>query len=632
MKTIYSFVFLISALRVAVCQNYDVKNIPPELEKNANAVVRLKEATFNIKSTSNATYHVQEVITILNPKGKEEAIKAVFYDKLIKVTTLKAAIYNANGTLLKRLKPNDFEDHSAISGFSLYEDNRLKVADLSATQYPFTFEFEYEVEYKFLFQIPSFYPMRNERISVQNARYTVTYVEMAKPRFLLHNTRDAKAETKEGPGSISWEYKDLKATILERYGPDWLELVPWIDIAPMNFEYDGYAGRMDSWKNFGLWIQMLNNERGELTVKTKMEVQKLTDNLPTNEEKVKALYSYLQSKTRYVSIQLGIGGFQPFDAKTVDEVGYGDCKALSNYMVALLKEADIKAYYTLIRAGKNARPINTDFPSAEFNHVIVFVPTKSDTLWLECTSQSNPFNYLGSFTSDREALAITDEGGVIVKTPQIKGDNIQNRKMEIDMNADGGASIICSTSFYGSQYEKKNLNYYVNLSESDQRKWLVSNTSLPAFKLDKFSLNNHVEEGPFAVVEFNGISERLGSASGKRLFISPNVMGKLPILYPSDDDRKTDIIIDETIIEYDTVEMKLPENFYPEFIPENKVISNQFGSYESTFIFSESGILYCRKFILKKGVYSAMTYSLLSAFNKEVAKNDNIKLAFVNKT
>ena len=61
----------------------------------------------------------------------------------------------------------------------------------------------------------------------------------------------------------------------------------------------------------------------------------------------------MQSRTRYASIQLGIGGYKPAPAMEVSEKGYGDCKGLTNYMSALLKEAGITSYYTWVKSGAN---------------------------------------------------------------------------------------------------------------------------------------------------------------------------------------------------------------------------------------------------------------------------------------
>jgi len=71
----------------------------------------------------------------------------------------------------------------------------------------------------------------------------------------------------------------------------------------------------------------------------KKEVHELTDNLKDVRQKVYVLYDFLQKNTHYINVSLGIGGWQPFPADYVAIKRYGDCKALSNYMVALLKEA-----------------------------------------------------------------------------------------------------------------------------------------------------------------------------------------------------------------------------------------------------------------------------------------------------
>ena len=70
-------------------------------------------------------------------------------------------------------------------------------------------------------------------------------------------------------------------------------------------------------------------------------------------------------------------------AMEVDELGYGDCKGLSNYTMALLEEADVTSYYSKIYAGEGER-VNLD-PKIAFqhsNHVILMVPFEKDTVWM----------------------------------------------------------------------------------------------------------------------------------------------------------------------------------------------------------------------------------------------------------
>ncbi len=128
---------------------YPVNQIPEDLKKGMYAVIRDSKTEIKISNTSKLVWHEYKAITIFNVKGNRNGIEAVYYDKLSKVNFFKGTVYDAQGNVIKRLKGNEIEDQSAVSGFSLYEDDRVKVGDLRQAQYPYTVEFEYEVEYEF---------------------------------------------------------------------------------------------------------------------------------------------------------------------------------------------------------------------------------------------------------------------------------------------------------------------------------------------------------------------------------------------------------------------------------------------------------------------------------------------------
>ena len=454
------FLLLVASLIFFIDANagdpkYPVLAIPAELSSNVDAVYRENTSIFKILSRDRASHFVRQVITIYNGKGKFHADQFVYYDKFTKIRSLEAAVYDANGDLIKKFKDKDIKDGSYTG--DLASDDRYKYLDLAQGIYPYTIEIEYEHDYKFLFYIPEFSLVYDEKMSCQNAFFSLQYPKELSPRVkVLNITEDIKEEkTSEGLLSKSWTFKNYAALKREPYGPEYAELIPTILAAPTDFEYDHYVGRMDTWDGFGKWIASLLKGRNVLSVATKEKALQLTRNAKTREEKIKILYEYLQNRTRYVSIQLGIGGHQPFEASFVDEKGYGDCKALSNYMISLLDAVSIRAHYVLINSGEDARKLHEDFPSTQFNHVIVAVPNEKDTIWLECTSQTNPFGYQGLSTGNRKALLITDNGATIVNTKRHPAEeNVQIRNASVTLQPSGDGIAKISTTYSGLQFEK----------------------------------------------------------------------------------------------------------------------------------------------------------------------------------
>ena len=156
----------------------------------------------------------------------------------------------------------------------------------------------------------------------------------------------------------------------EAFAPELAELIPRIYFAPTNFAFENTQGCLDSWKTYGQWQSQLLQERDLLPEELKQNLQQRTANLKTPYEKIAAVYEYLSTNTRYVSIQLGLGGLQPAKAFDVYKNGFSDCKGLSNYAKAMLKELGIPSFYTVISTEK--KHLLSDFASAnQMNHAAV---------------------------------------------------------------------------------------------------------------------------------------------------------------------------------------------------------------------------------------------------------------------
>ena len=126
MKNLFFTIILSFSIFLGFSQKYKFSEIPDSLKDNAKAVIRFDEKIFTIKSISSAELYVKKAITILDKNGDGFASVIVYYDKIIKANNLKIILYDSNGIIIKKVKKNDIKDYSAVSGYSIYEDNRVK--------------------------------------------------------------------------------------------------------------------------------------------------------------------------------------------------------------------------------------------------------------------------------------------------------------------------------------------------------------------------------------------------------------------------------------------------------------------------------------------------------------------------
>ncbi len=621
----------ISTWTVAQTQDYySVAKIPDSLQQDAHAVVRLKHGAFEILDIDQAKYTFKTVVTILDEKGKEEGYFYEYYDKLMRLEQIKYKVYDKNGKLIKKVKPSEINDRSAISGYSLYEDNRIKWYMLPENyEYPYTVEYSYTLNFKFLYFIPNWFFNTSESVSTQYSSYTLTYPNDVGARYKEHNFNGEKRETKQDDRtSITWRVTGIKCQKLEPYAGAWKDIMPRIDAAPAKFSFEGYTGDMSTWKGFGDWINSLSTDLEPISEPLKQKLTQLTQG-KSKVEKIRIIYEYLQENSRYVSIQLGIGGFKPFDPAVVERTGYGDCKALSYFTKAMLEAVNIPSYYTLISAGPNPNTIDKKFPISNFNHVILCVPTQQDTIFLECTSQTNYFGYLGMFTGDRQVLLIHPDGPKIINTTSYpEKQNLIERHLHVQIDEHGNA-IIHQNEIYNGLFSGDWYQVY-HMPKEDQQKEVKQSINLATFELEDFQLNV-VQHGNIEL-KTNIKANKLLSKAGNRLFFAPNILNKNTFIPEQNSERQNDIVIKYGYQHLDTILLQIPPSYELEAAFEPLNLSSEFGEYAIKIEAQPDGkIRYVRHFYEKKGTFDAGKYQEFLNFHKKIARADQKKIALILK-
>ncbi|MDX1628134.1 MAG: hypothetical protein R3345_05510, partial [Fulvivirga sp.] len=332
--------------------------------------------------------------------------------------------------------------------------------------------------------------------------------------------------------------------------------------------------------------------------------------------------------------QLGIGGWQPFSSSFVHEKKYGDCKALSFYTKSLLERYGIEGHYTLIRAGRGAANVSENFPNAHFNHAILTVPLEQDTVFLECTSQTNPYGYLGTFTSNRNALLITPEGGKLIRTKKYTvEDNVQKTKVVVDLSKEGDAKVSFTRTFTGIEIENYGFEHLYYKSEKEQSEWFVDNHEWGDMKLDHFSMESMQEgEVPEAGFQAAFIVNNEAKKMGSRLFLKPGKYVDSFVSKLSSDERKKPITIRYGYTQIDTIIYETPVYFHFEKGLDEVKMDTKYGYYQRSLNRSGEKIIYTRQFILKDGKYAPEEYEAFKNFINSVNKYDRQRVVVKGET
>ncbi|MEN8229404.1 MAG: DUF3857 domain-containing protein [Bacteroidota bacterium] len=605
----------------------NVNLIADSLTAGSDAVVRYYSTTYERKSLEVYNKQVHYVVTVLNAQGKHAARLSIRYDRNSEVTEIKGTVYNADGNVHGQIKKKDIKDYASNASYTLFSDNRVKSISPLQSGYPYTVEYRYTVKHKGMVGFDTWMPLKGFDLSTERAELVVkTPAALALRYMALNHDFDFEADTSEPGHTLKWSAANLKAIESEPGLPHYLDYMPVVLLSPNDISYEGTSGSFRTWNDYGKWVYSLIEERDLLPDETVIKMKGLTDTIPGQLEKVKAVYQYMQGKTRYVNVALGIGGFQPLHAYEVDEKGYGDCKALSNYTRALLKSVGIESYYAEIGNGRSRELKYPDFASInQTNHIILCVPVDGDTVWLECTSQTAPFGYIGTGNSNRYALLISEKGGVLARTPVYRSaENVRTSRSNIDIEENGDALYEVTTDFVNAEFG--DVSGILQLSQKEQRDALLKYLSLEGFTMEKFSMLETTSELPEARFSLRGKVSRFATKSGKRLFFRPEYIFSQTSFNTISKERDLNLYKPIGYHHVDTVFIAMPENFHIERLPEDVSLESDFGSYSLSIIHNDTGIQMTRNLEIHSGNYCSSQFTSINSFTEAISRSDDRRI------
>lgn len=606
---------------------YPITIIADSLKENANAVVRLDQTDIIISSQRSMNIKTKRVITVLNKKGLSAINAFEYYDTKRSVKAIEAIVYDDFGNEIKRIKRKDFKDQSASGGNTLFSDNRVVYLDYTPVNYPFTVIYQSEITTSNTAFIPQWFPVSENYVSIEKSILNVTYPdnlgfkkkELNFSKFNIQKTTDTTTQ-------LSYSATTVLAQRQEDYSPK-SAVFPRVMMSLEIFNLEGQDGTAKNWKEYGKWYaDKILEGTMDLSDATKAKIKTLVGNETDPIKKAKIIYKYVQEKSRYVSIQVGIGGWKPMLASDVDRLGYGDCKALSNYTRALLKEVDVPSYNTLVYGDRSKVSLQSDFMFLEVNHMILCVPNKEEYVFLECTSQDAPFGYQANFTDDREVLIIKPEGGEIVRTHSYEDkDNTQNSvgtyTISENGNFTGKVEIISEGTQYGSKARVEKLQP-TDKDDHYKEYWSTINN----LKIENVSFSNDKDNVRFTEnVAMNALN--YGSVSGNKMMFVVNAFNPITEQVKRIRNRKNPFEIQRGYVDTDEIAIALPKGFAIEFLPKAVELNDKFGEYKAEVIKKDDNtLIYKRRFFMKKGLYSNAEYDNYRLFMEQISRNDNAKI------
>jgi tetratricopeptide (TPR) repeat protein len=179
------------------------------------------------------------------------------------------------------------------------------------------------------------------------------------------------------------------------------------------------AATFASWSDVGATMAPLYRTEGTIAPGSPLagEVAKIAAASQDPRVRTASALRLVQDQVRYLFRGMDDGAYVPQAPAHTWSVRYGDCKAKTLLLLAMLRDLGVEAEAVLVNSsGGDVLPKRVPMPGA-FDHVIVRATIGGETLWLDGTAGGARLADLGDVPPFRNALPLRETGAALLPMP-----------------------------------------------------------------------------------------------------------------------------------------------------------------------------------------------------------------------
>ncbi|MCK8524314.1 hypothetical protein M0D21_22235 [Aquimarina sp. D1M17] len=549
------------------------KELKEKYDENEVAILNdIEEISFNFnKKTNKVTVDNKTRKEYINLDTRSEIPLYIFYNDQTTVHNVKVT-YRNNKSTGKYFKDEYYNDDELF-----HTDARVRWTALNFPLQGYKYNFEYLKKYKDVkYFVNSFfddeYPVLKKTVKVHVPEWLELEIkEINFDGFAISKNKSEPNE--EGVTTFTYTVENLNAIPKYEYKPGPTHYRPHLLFLAKSHQKDGSeVTLLKNTNDLYNWYHSLVLQMNDETDTIKEKTLSIIKDCNTDEDKIKAIYYWVQDNIRYIAFEDGIAGFKPDEAQNVYRKKYGDCKGMANLTKQMLKIAGFDARLTWI--GTKHIAYDYSLPTiAVDNHMICTIIDGDKKYYLDSTEKYNPFGYSAERIQNRQVLIEDGDNFILDKIPQ--QNSTENLETFVGNYTIDDEQLIGNVSRSYEGQSKSYFLYNINNLKTDKRDqaidWYIRRDDKNVI-LENVNITNTTNRDEDLSLTYIINQKNAVSAFDNELYIDLDYYKEYKGL--DLDKRTVDYILPYKIFEKTKINLEVPKGYKIKELPENLVVKN----------------------------------------------------------